>query len=79
MGLLSMVNGAAGKTASQAAANGIPVSITGTSAHPIITPDVNGLLKNNAASILGTQKGPQNNGQQLVNSLSGLFGGKKKN
>jgi len=79
MGLLSMVNGAAGKTASQAAANGIPVSITGTSSHPIITPDVNGLLKNNAASLLGTQKGTQNNGQQLVNSLSGLFGGKKKN
>ena len=76
VGLLSMVNGAAGKTASQTAANGIPVTITGTSAHPIITPDVNGLLKNNASSILGGQKG---NGQQLVNSLSGLFGGKKKN
>ena len=75
VGLLSMVNGAAGKTASQTAANGIPVTITGTSAHPIITPDVNGLLKNNASSILGAQKG---NGQQLVNSLSGLFG-KKKN
>jgi hypothetical protein len=37
---------------------------------------VNGLLKNNAGSILGTQK---NGGQELVNSLSGLFGGKKKN
>jgi AsmA protein len=76
VGLLSMVNGAAGKTASQTAANGIPVTITGTSSHPIITPDVNGLLKNNAASILGAKK---NNGQDLVNSLSGLFGGKKKN
>jgi AsmA protein len=76
VGLLSMVNGAAGKTASQTAANGIPVTITGTSSHPIITPDVNGLLKNNAASILGTQK---NSGQQLVDSLGGLFGGKKKN
>jgi AsmA protein len=76
VGLLSLVNGAAGKTASQAAANGVPVTITGTSAHPIITPDVNGLLKNNATSILGTQK---NNGQQLINSLGGLFGGKKKN
>jgi AsmA protein len=76
VGLLSMINGTAGKTASQTAANGIPVTITGTSAHPIITPDVNGLLRNNATSILGTQK---NGGQQLVNSLSGLFGGKKKN
>ena len=77
MGLLSMVNGAAGKTVSQTAANGIPVSVTGTSSHPIITPDVNGLLKNNAASLLGAQKG--NGQQQIVNSLSGLFGGKKKN
>ena len=75
VGLLSMVNGAAGKTASQAAANGVPVAITGTSSNPIVTPDVSGMLKNNATSILGTQKG---NGQQLVNSLSGLFGGKKK-
>jgi hypothetical protein len=75
VGLLSLVNGAAGKTASQAAANGVPVTVTGTSSNPIITPDVGGLLKNNATSILGAQKG---NGQQLVNSLGGLFG-KKKN
>jgi len=76
VGLLSMINGSAGKTASQAAANGVPVTVTGTSSNPIITPDVSGMLKNNAASILGTQK---NNGQQLVNSLGGLLGGKKKN
>jgi AsmA protein len=75
VGLLSLVNGAAGKTASQAAANGVPVTVTGTSSNPIITPDVGGLLKNNATSIFGAQKG---NGQQLVNSLGGLFG-KKKN
>jgi AsmA protein len=76
VGLLSMINGAAGKTASQAAANGVPVTVTGTSSNPIITPDVSGMLKNNASSILGSQK---NSGQQLVNSLGGLFGGKKKN
>jgi AsmA protein len=75
VGLLSMVNGVAGKTASQAAANGIPVAITGTSSNPIITPDVNGMLKNNASSILGGQK---NNGQGLANSLGGLFGKKKQ-
>lgn len=74
VGLLSLVNGAAGKTASQAAANGVPVTVTGTSSNPIITPDVGGMLKNNATSILGTQK---NSGNQLVNSLSGLLGGKK--
>jgi hypothetical protein len=33
------------------------------------------MLKNNASSILSTQK---NNGQQLVNSLGGLFGKKKQ-
>jgi AsmA protein len=75
VGLLTMINGSAGKTASQAAANGVPVTVTGTSSNPIITPDVNGMLKNNASSILSTQK---NNGQQLVNSLGGLFGKKKQ-
>jgi AsmA protein len=75
VGLLSMVNGAAGKTAGQAAATGLPVTITGTSSNPIITPDVSGMMKSNMGSILGNQK---NNGQQLVNSLGGLFGGKKK-
>jgi AsmA protein len=76
VGLLSMINGTTGKTAAQAAATGVPVTITGTSSNPVITPDVNALLKNNAASFLGTQK---NGGQQLVNSLGGLLGGKKKN
>ena len=65
MGVLTAINGTGGKTAAQAAANGVPVTITGTSSNPIITPDVGGLMKNNS--------------QQLVNSLGGLFGGKKKN
>jgi AsmA protein len=65
IGVLTAINGSGGKTAAQAAANGVPVTITGTSSNPIITPDVGGLMKNN--------------GQQLVNSLGGLFGGKKKN
>jgi AsmA protein len=64
VGLLSMVNGTAGKTASQAAATGLPVTITGTSSKPIITPDVGGMMKNN--------------GQQLTNTLAGIFGGGKK-
>jgi AsmA protein len=62
VGLLSMVNGTAGKTAGQAAATGLPVTITGTSSNPIITPDVSGMMKAN--------------GKQLTNSLTGLF--KKK-
>ena len=48
VGLLTIVNGGAGKSAAQTAANGVPVTITGTSANPIITPDVGGMLKNNA-------------------------------
>jgi AsmA protein len=64
VGLLSMVNGTAGKTAGQAAATGLPVTITGTSANPIITPDVSGMVKAN--------------GKQLTNSITGLFGIKKK-
>jgi AsmA protein len=64
VGLLSMVNGTASKTASEAAATGLPVTITGTSSKPIITPDVGGMMKSN--------------GQQLTNKLAGLFGGGKK-
>jgi AsmA protein len=64
VGLLTMVNGTAGKTASEAAATGLPVTITGTSSKPIITPDVSGMMKSNT--------------QQLTNKLTGLFGGGKK-
>ncbi|MEI9980842.1 MAG: AsmA family protein [Edaphobacter sp.] len=63
VGLLSLVNGTAGKTASQAAATGLPVTITGTSSNPIITPDVSGMMKAN--------------GKKLTNSIMGLFGKKK--
>jgi hypothetical protein len=59
-----MMNGTAGKTASEAAATGLPVTITGTSSKPIITPDVGGMMKSNT--------------QQFTNKPTGLFGGKKK-
>lgn len=75
VGILSMISGATGKTVSQAATNGVPVTVTGTSSSPIITPDLKGMLTNNASSILGTQK---NSGQQTIKSLGGLFGGLKK-
>ncbi|HEX3968052.1 MAG TPA: AsmA family protein [Edaphobacter sp.] len=64
VGLLSMMNGTVGKTASEAASTGLPVTITGTSSKPIITPDVSGMVKSN--------------GQQLTNTLTGLFGRGKK-
>ena len=73
VGLLSALSGVGATTARQAAANGIPVTITGTSSDPIITPDVNGLLRSNATSILGNQK---NSGQQVMRTLGGLFGKK---
>ncbi|MEO6817774.1 MAG: AsmA family protein [Edaphobacter sp.] len=73
VGLLSAIGGASGATARQAAANGVPVTITGTSSDPIITPDVNGMLRNNAKSILGNQK---NSRQQVMQSLGSLFGRK---
>jgi AsmA protein len=47
------------------------VTITGTSANPIITPDIQQLLKSNAAAILSNQK---TSGHQIINKLSGLLG-----
>lgn len=73
VGLLAAVNGVSGVAAREAAANGVPVTITGTSADPIITPDVSGLLKNNATSILGN---PSKTGQQVLRTLGGLLGQK---
>jgi len=67
---LTSLNGTSGKTAAQAAKTGVPVTITGTSANPIITPDVKAMLKNNASSILSNQK---SNGQHVINKLGGLF------
>jgi AsmA protein len=64
VGLLTVMNGTAGKSASEAAATGLPVTITGTSSKPIITPDVSGMMKSNT--------------QQFTNKLTGLFGVKKK-
>ena len=75
VGILSAISGAGGAATSQIAANGIPVAVTGTTANPIITPNVNSMIKNNAASLLG--KGTGN--QQLSDALGSLFGGKKKN
>jgi hypothetical protein len=54
----------AGKTASEAAVTGLPITIAGTSSKPIITPDVNGLMMSNTL--------------QITNKLTGLFGVKKK-
>jgi AsmA protein len=54
-------------------ANGIPINITGTAENPVITADVNGLLKGNAATL-------RSKGTGILNKtgLSKLFGKKKQ-
>jgi AsmA protein len=53
-------------------ATGIPITITGTAENPVITADVNGLVKGNAAAL-------RSKGTDLLNKtgLSKLFGKKK--
>jgi AsmA protein len=53
-------------------AAGIPINITGTAENPVITADVNGLVKGNAATL-------RSKGTELLNKtgLSNLFGKKK--
>jgi len=67
-GMLTSLSAAGGAAGKQAAAVGVAVHITGTGSNPIITPDVNGLLKSSAAGA----------GKSVTNALGGLFG-KKKN
>jgi AsmA protein len=76
---ISMIGGGIGGAAAGALKNGIPVTITGTAASPIITPDLKGLSGKgasplNAGSLLGKQlpKGIPTKG--LGNSLGGLLG-----
>jgi AsmA protein len=75
VGILSALSATGGQVSSQIAANGIPVAVTGTTSNPIITPNVNSMIKNNAASVLGKSTG----NQQVTDALGSLFGGKKKN
>ena len=50
-----MAGGALGQAVSTAAANGIPVHITGTTSSPVIQADLNQLLQKNAGNILKQQ------------------------
>jgi AsmA protein len=54
VGLLTAMNGTAGKSASQAAATGVPVTITGTTSNPVITPDVSSAVKSNVKAIFSS-------------------------
>ena len=52
---LTSVGGVVGQAVSTAAANGIPVHITGTTANPVIQADLSKLLQKNAGNILKQQ------------------------
>jgi len=54
-GLTSVGGAALGQAVSTAAANGIPVHITGTTSSPVIQADLNQLLQKNAGNILKQQ------------------------
>ena len=58
-----------GQAVSTAAANGIPVHITGTTSNPVIQADLNQLLQKNAGNILKQQiLGNGNNGNKQPNA-----------
>jgi AsmA protein len=69
---LSQLAGLGGKTGS------IPFFIQGTANDPKFVPDVKGLLGSQLKGQLGSQVPGGQNGQGVVNSITGLFGKKKK-
>jgi AsmA protein len=69
---VSQLAGMSGKGAS------IPFFIQGTAANPKFVPDVKGMLGSQLGNRLGSQVPGGQNGQNVVNSITGLFGKKKK-
>jgi AsmA protein len=69
--ILTKLNGTSA-AAKPSTATGIPINITGTAENPVITADVNGLVKGNAATL-------RSKGADILNKtgLSNLFGKKK--
>ena len=61
-----------------AAAGSIPFFIQGTASNPKFVPDVKGMLGSQLGNRLGSQIPGGQNGQNVVNSITGLFGKKKK-
>jgi AsmA protein len=72
---ISMIGGSVGGAASGALKNGVPVTITGTAASPVITPDLKGLTggATNPTSMLG-KGGQQIPTKDLGKTLGGLLG-----
>jgi AsmA protein len=72
-GLTSLGGGALGQAVSTAAANGIPVQITGTTTNPVIQADLNQLLQKNAANVLKQEIFGGGNKQPNASGLLKLF------
>lgn len=68
---LSQLAGMSGKGAN------IPFFIQGTASDPKFVPDVKGMLGSQLSNRLGSQVPGGQNGQNVVNSITGLFGKKK--
>lgn len=70
---INAISGLLGNRSGNAANNGIPLTITGTTSNPSIRADVKSMVKQQVSGALGQQ----NNGQNITNqikSLKGLFG-----
>ena len=65
---MSLLPGALGSSAGQTMKNGIPVAITGTTSHPIFTPEVGQMLESSG------QKGAAQQKNSLGKTLGGLLG-----
>jgi len=82
--MTASLNGTGVSTLSQFAGVGggkggsIPFFIQGTAANPKFVPDVKGMLGSQLGNRLGSQVPGGQNGQNVVNSITGLFGKKKK-
>jgi AsmA protein len=72
-GLTSVGGAALGQAVSTAAANGIPVHITGTTSNPVIQADLNQLLQKNAGNILKQQVLGTGNKQPNASDVMKLF------
>jgi AsmA protein len=75
-GVTSVAGGMLGQAVSTAAANGIPVHITGTTTNPVIQADLNKVLQQNAGNLLKQQilgKGTTNGKPNAGDVLNKLF------
>jgi AsmA protein len=70
---LSSVGGALGQVVSTAAANGIPVHITGTTSSPVIQADLSQLLQKNAGNLLKQQILGNGNNKPNASDVLKLF------